>query len=156
MGPEVLYYLHNAYHAPIWAPWSDHIPEEECIEKDPDTVVFEEYDIEESHQGFLHSMFGLATATVFTGVYLAVVLLLIDLLALVPLVIFLVAYVVGALLHLLEDNCTKTGIQWTHPFQDWEIRGDLTTTARRRDTVYQDAFWSYSAAPLADSSCSPP
>lgn len=105
-----------------------------------DAFVFDEYEIEENHRGFLHSFLGLGTATVVTALYLVVVLLFLEILSLPHLAIFLGAYLLGALLHLAQDSCTKTGIQWNYPFQDWEIKGGLTTTARPEDTKYQRGF----------------
>lgn len=105
-----------------------------------DAFVFDQYDIEERHRGFLHSFLGLGTATVVTGVYLIVALLLLGLFSILHLAVFLAAYLAGAVLHLAEDSCTKTGIQWNFPFQDWEINGQLTTTARPEDTRYQNGF----------------
>lgn len=68
------------------------------------------------------------------------VLFFLDLLSAVGIAIFLVAYFVGAVLHLAEDSCTKTGIQWNHPFHSWQIKGQITTTARPEDTKYRKKF----------------
>lgn len=105
-----------------------------------DTIVFNQYDISERHRGFLHSFLGLFTLTVVTGLYLIPVLFMLDLLSSIGLGVFLAAYLAGAILHLVEDSCTKTGIQWNFPFQAWTVRGRLTTTARPEDTKYQRGF----------------
>lgn len=105
-----------------------------------DTYVFEEQDVVERHRGLLHSVLGLGTATVLTGIYLIPVLLFLGLFSILHLGVFLLAYLVGGVLHLAEDSCTKTGIQWHYPVRDWKVEGRLTTTARRRDTIYQDVF----------------
>lgn len=105
-----------------------------------DSVVFDEYDIAERHRGFLHSFLGLGTATVLTAVYLLPVLVVLGLLWLPGVGLFMAGYLVGALLHLLEDSCTKTGIQWNFPFQSWALKGELTTTARPEDTKYPRYF----------------
>lgn len=105
-----------------------------------DTMVFDQYDIGERHRGFLHSLLGLVTLTVLTGLYLLPVLFVLDLLSIIGLGVFLAAYLVGAVLHLIEDSCTKSGIQWNFPFQSWKVRGRLTTTARPEDTKYQRRF----------------
>ncbi len=105
-----------------------------------DSVVFTQYDIEERHRGFLHTVLGLATVTVVTGLYLTPVLYVLELLSMVGLAVFLAAYLLGAVLHLLQDSCTKTGIQWNFPFQSWKVRGRLTTTARPEDTKIQKGF----------------
>lgn len=102
-----------------------------------DRFVFENLEIRERHRGFLHSLLGLATCTILTGVYMVVVLLLLHLFSVRYLLGFLIAYFVGAVLHLTQDSCTKTGIQWNYPFQGWSINGQISTTARAEDMRYQ-------------------
>lgn len=105
-----------------------------------DLVIFDQYEIEERHRGFLHSFLGIGTATVLTTVYLIPVLLVLDLVWFAGVGLFIAGYIVGAVLHLLEDSCTKSGIQWNFPFQTWKIKGQITTTARPEDMVYQRKF----------------
>lgn len=105
-----------------------------------DTVVFTERDIAERHRGFLHSFLGLGTTTALTAVYMLPVLFFLDLFHVVGLAVFLAGYVSGALLHLLGDSCTKSGIQWNYPFQLWTVKGRITTTARPEDVRYQRGF----------------
>lgn len=105
-----------------------------------DRVVFDQYDIAERHRGFSHSFLGLGTMTVVTAVYLLPVLYFLELVWLVGVLVFLAGYLGGAVLHLVEDSCTKTGVQWNFPFQDWKIKGQLTTTARPEDVRYQQGF----------------
>ena len=105
-----------------------------------DSFVFTETNIEERHRGFLHSFLGLGTATVLTGVYLLPLLYVLGIVSVVFIGVFLLAYLTGAILHLVEDSCTKSGIQWHYPFRQWRIRGNLTTTTRLADTIYQRVF----------------
>jgi membrane-bound metal-dependent hydrolase YbcI (DUF457 family) len=102
-----------------------------------DTIVFDQYEISERHRGFLHSFLGLGTATVITAIYLAVVQVVLGVVWLIGMGLFLIGYLSGAVLHLLQDSCTKSGIQWNFPFQSWEIKGRLTTTAKPEDMKYQ-------------------
>ncbi|MFB6095750.1 MAG: metal-dependent hydrolase [Halodesulfurarchaeum sp.] len=105
-----------------------------------DRVVFAERDIRERHRGFLHSFLGLGTLTVVTGIYLGIVLLLVGLTWLVGIVVFLAGYLAGAVLHLLEDSCTRSGIQWNFPFDSWRVQGDITTSTDPADMRYQQGF----------------
>jgi len=105
-----------------------------------DRFVFTDVTIGEHHLGFLHSFLGLGTATVLTGLYLVLVLYVIGLFSLRYIGVFLLAYLVGALLHLLEDSCTRSGIEWNYPFRSWTVRGQLVTTSKFEDTVYQRSF----------------
>lgn len=106
-----------------------------------DRFVFPDTSIQARHRGLLHSLLGLGTATVLTGSYLLVILAAIGRLSVVYLGVFLVAYLVGALLHLLEDSCTRSGIEWNYPFRSWKVRGNLVTTPKLQDTIYQRLFF---------------
>lgn len=105
-----------------------------------DSIVLNQYDIAERHRGFLHSFLGLGTMTILTAVYMLPVLFLLELFWLVGIGVFLAGYLAGAVLHLVEDTCTKSGIQWNFPFQSWKLRGQITTTARPEDMRYQRGF----------------
>jgi membrane-bound metal-dependent hydrolase YbcI (DUF457 family) len=105
-----------------------------------DTVVFDEKTVVERHRGFLHSFLGLGTATVLTGVYLLPILYAVELFSVMLIGVFLLAYLVGSLLHLLEDSCTRSGIQWGYPLRQWRVRGRLKTTPRLEDVIYQRVF----------------
>lgn len=105
-----------------------------------DSIVFNQYDIAERHRGFLHSFLGLGTMTILTAVYILPVLFLLELFWLVGIGVFLAGYLAGAVLHLIEDSCTKSGIQWNFPFQSWKLRGQISTTARPEDMRYQQGF----------------
>lgn len=102
-----------------------------------DRLVFDEYDVAERHRGFLHSFLGLGTLTVLSAVYLLPVLFLLGLLWIPGILLFMAGYLGGAVLHLVEDSCTKTGIQWNFPFQGWRVKGQITTTAKSEDMRYQ-------------------
>ena len=102
-----------------------------------DEVVFDQYDIGERHRGFLHSFLGLGTTVLLTAIYMIPVLLFLDLIWIEGIAIFLGAYLAGAILHLLEDSCTKSGIQWNFPFQSWKLSGEIRTTADPSDMRYQ-------------------
>lgn len=105
-----------------------------------DRFVFEGYDIRERHRGYLHSFIGIGTTTVLTGLYMVPVLVFLELFSVIGLAVFLVGYVTGAGLHLVEDSCTRTGIQWNYPFHDWKLKGQITTTTKPEDTRYQRGF----------------
>ncbi|QGA80518.1 metal-dependent hydrolase [Candidatus Nanohalobium constans] len=90
-------------------------------------LTSEDYCFEEKHRTFSHSVLGVFTMTVLTGVYLVPVLLSLELLAPFYLLAFLSAYMIGAFLHMLEDSCTKTGIAWNSPFSETRIKGQIST-----------------------------
>jgi len=105
-----------------------------------DRLVFENYSLKSKHRGYMHSFLGLGTATVLTGAYFGILLYALDLISVIYLSIFLLGYLLGGLLHLLQDSCTKTGIQWNYPFQNWRIKGNLITASEKEHTAYQNYF----------------
>lgn len=107
-----------------------------------DEVVFDEYEIAERHRGFLHSFLGLGTILVLTALYMTPILFFLDMIWTGGLAVFLGAYFGGAILHLVEDSCTKRGIQWIFPFQSWRLKGQIRTTADPSDMQYQRGFLS--------------
>jgi membrane-bound metal-dependent hydrolase YbcI (DUF457 family) len=88
---------------------------------------FTEYEFQEKHRTFSHSFLGVFTMTLMTGLYMIPVLIIAELFAPVYLLAFLTAYMAGAFLHMLEDSCTKTGIEWNSPFSDTKLKGDIST-----------------------------
>lgn len=92
-----------------------------------DIFVFDKYSFQEKHRSFSHSILGVTTMTVITGVYMIPVLLILELFAPLFLLGFLVAYAFGAFLHMLEDSATKTGIAWNSPFSDIKLKGQVST-----------------------------
>lgn len=102
-----------------------------------DELVFDEYEIREQHRGLLHSFLGLGTMTGLTGVYLVPLLYVFDLFWVGGIGVFLVAYLGGGVLHLVQDSCTRSGIQWNFPFQPWRVRGRISTTGLVEDMRYQ-------------------
>lgn len=84
------------------------------------------YKFNESHRSFTHSITGVATLTLMTGLLLYMPLNYAGLsTALLP--VFLTAYCGGAFMHMLQDSCTKSGIAWNQPFNKFKIKGELIT-----------------------------
>ncbi|MFO7794325.1 MAG: metal-dependent hydrolase [Candidatus Nanohaloarchaea archaeon] len=89
------------------------------------------YKFHESHRSFTHSITGVATLTLVTGLLLYMPLNYIGLsTALLP--VFLTAYCGGAFMHMLQDSCTKSGIAWNQPFNKSKIKGELITGKSNR------------------------
>ena len=105
-----------------------------------DNFVFEDYDIAERHQELLHSFLGLGTITIMTTLYLIPVNIFLYLVWLFGSAVFILAFLTGEILHLLEDSCTKSRIQSNSPFHAWKLKGQITTTARPEDMKYQRYF----------------
>ncbi|WP_414838301.1 metal-dependent hydrolase [Candidatus Nanosalina sp. VS9-1] len=85
------------------------------------------YSFHDSHRSFSHSIIGVFAMTSVTGLYISPVLMYLGFFSVPHLAVFLSAYAFGALLHMLEDSCTKSGIAWNEPFSSRKLKGDLTT-----------------------------
>ncbi len=95
-----------------------------------DRFVFQDYSFRDRHRSFSHSILGVATMTLMTGIYTAPLLIILEVFSITYFTIFLVAYAAGAFLHMLEDSCTKTGIKWNSPFSETRLKGELTTSSK--------------------------
>lgn len=92
-----------------------------------DKFLFSDYEFSDSHRDFTHSILGVFSITVFTGVLIGIPLHLIKEFNFVFLYVFLVGYLVGCLLHMLQDSCTRTGIAWNSPFSGRKLKGEIYT-----------------------------
>lgn len=88
------------------------------------------YRPEYGHRKYMHSILGLFTTTLITGIYIASVLSILQpfgISAILGLTAFLTGYFFGGLLHLVEDSCTKTGVMFFYPFSNLKIHGKIVT-----------------------------
>jgi inner membrane protein len=79
------------------------------------------------HRGLLHSLPGVALTALLTSVYLALFLFLSGGTAYHLVVPFGLAFLAGAILHLVEDTTTVTGIRWAYPWSGHTVHGNLRT-----------------------------
>lgn len=90
------------------------------------------------HRGLLHSVIGLVLMTLVVGFYawlLGTALLGFSWNGTVQ--AFLLGLFGGAVFHLLEDSCTKSGVAWLFPFSEHRTRGRITTgNGDRRPMLY--------------------
>ncbi len=110
------------------------------------TLIFSENSLKMKHRGFMHSILGISTSTLVTGIYITPFLIFFDLFSIHFLIIFLSGYLLGAFLHLVQDSCTRSGVKWLHPYSDLKVRGNLITNARPENTRYQRFFLKYLTA----------
>ena len=89
--------------------------------------LFSSYSFQEKHRSFSHSVLGVFTMTALTGIYLASFLSLLGVFIPFYLGTFLLSYMLGAFLHMLQDSCTKSGIAWNSPFSRTKLKGKLKT-----------------------------
>lgn len=82
------------------------------------------------HRGLLHSLLGTTLTALLTSAYLAIILLLTGGTGYGLLLPFGSALLAGALLHLVEDSTTVTGIRWAYPWSERTVHGSIRTGAR--------------------------
>jgi len=88
------------------------------------------YRPEYGHRKYMHSFLGVGTTSAVTGLTALTFLALTGFLNLAGLILitgFLIGYTAGALMHLLEDACTKTGVMFFYPFSHVKTHGKLIT-----------------------------
>jgi len=90
-------------------------------------TILKKYEIKPHHRGFLHSFIGICTSTILTAIYLLIILLILNWFNIIFFISFLLAYVCGAFMHLLEDSSTVSGIQFNYPFSNLKLSGGLHT-----------------------------
>ena len=95
----------------------------------------ENYRFEDGHRSFTHSFIGVAVLTMATGVFLSPLFIELGLNGFI-LLFFLAGYASGALLHMFQDSCTKTGIAWNQPFSAVRLKGELKTGEDNRRPRY--------------------
>lgn len=88
--------------------------------------LFTDYSFEEGHRSFTHSLTGVGILTALTGfiLYPLVNELGLDLSFLY---FFLAGYSSGAIMHMLQDSFTVSGIAWNQPFSTTKLKGKLKT-----------------------------
>lgn len=79
------------------------------------------------HRGLMHSLLGLAAATVLIGVYVAVAAFWLKFFDFAGLAVFLLGFAFGFLLHLAEDACTLSGVDFGYPFRSLKFSGNART-----------------------------
>lgn len=94
-------------------------------------------DVTVKHRGLLHSIIGVVTTTALLGIYAAIgwygLVSAMDVGRALPyqtivyILVFLSGLLLGQLLHLLEDSCTKSGVKWLYPFSTKKLWGSIST-----------------------------
>jgi membrane-bound metal-dependent hydrolase YbcI (DUF457 family) len=99
------------------------------------------YEVDNEHRGIMHSPIGVfISSTIITLVFL-IVLLIIGQFNLILVFLVLFGLIIGQLLHLLEDSCTVSGINWKFPFGEKILKGGIYTFEKVEGKVDVRPFW---------------
>ncbi len=88
-----------------------------------------QYKVTETHRGILHSVLGLLIASVALLVYSSILMLIFpQLLSIKAVLVFNIAFGIGFFLHLIEDSCTVSGVNFSFPMsKKWLFKGAIRT-----------------------------
>lgn len=90
-----------------------------------------DYEVKEAHRGVLHSNLGIIIAASFLTVYCSLVLLFLKVFSLNVLAVFIGAFSAGFFLHMVEDACTVSGINFTFPYSKRFLYKGKTRTGKK-------------------------
>jgi hypothetical protein len=88
------------------------------------------FEAREEHRGLFHAPIGVLSSSLFlTGVVVTIAAVF-GLFSWLVLLLVFCGLLLGQLLHLLEDSCTRGGIDWAFPFGSRRLRGAFVTRPR--------------------------
>jgi|APSaa5957512622_1039677.scaffolds.fasta_scaffold32800_1 membrane-bound metal-dependent hydrolase YbcI (DUF457 family) len=97
-----------------------------------------EKEVKEEHRGIMHSPIGILISSFLLSLVLMGILILLNSLNGIIILIIFAGLFIGQFLHLLQDSCTKTGINWKFPFGDKLVKGKIFTgdSKDKRPLIY--------------------
>lgn len=97
-----------------------------------------QHEVEHEHRGIMHSPVGVFISSLLLTLVLIVFVLVLQSFNVLFIFLVFMGLVFGQFLHLLEDSCTISGINWKFPFGTKEIKGTVYTfegrEAEKRDS----------------------
>jgi membrane-bound metal-dependent hydrolase YbcI (DUF457 family) len=94
-----------------------------------------EKDVKEEHRGIMHSPIGILISSFLLSLILLGILVGLKMFNLIIILIVFFGLFIGQLLHLIQDSCTRTGINWKFPFGDKLVKGKIFTGNRKDKRV---------------------
>ncbi len=102
-----------------------------------------EHDVKDEHRGIMHSPIGVLLSSFLLTTPLFIFALVFGLFNFMVLLMIFVGLIVGQLLHLFQDSCTVSGINWGFPFNTIEMKGSIRTFNRKdlRPKIFAGMFY---------------
>lgn len=106
-----------------------------------------EHDVKDEHRGIIHSPIGVLISSLMLMIPIIIVGLFFNLFNIFVILMIFFGLLFGQILHLFEDSCTISGINWLFPFGTRELKGKIYTFSRdpeRKDirpTLYAGMFY---------------
>ena len=89
-----------------------------------------EYNVSEKHRGIMHSPIGVLLSSIILTIPLVLFTLIFNLFNFFILLAIFLGLLIGQFLHLIEDSCTVSGINWGFPFRTKELKGEIYTFSK--------------------------
>ena len=89
-----------------------------------------EHEVKDEHRGIIHSPLGILISTTILTLLVLIFSLLFGVFNLYVILSIFFGLAIGQLLHILEDSCTITGINWFFPFSTKELNGKIYTFSK--------------------------
>jgi len=105
-----------------------------------------EHEVGGEHRGILHSPVGVLLSSIMLTLPILIFALVFSLFNPFVILFIFLGLLIGQLLHLFEDSCTISGINWGFPFKTYELKGKIYTFSKdkeRKDirpTIYGGLF----------------
>lgn len=111
-----------------------------------------ECEVNNKHRGIMHAPVGILISSLLLTIVATIITLVFytESTIAVTFTVF-VGLLTGQFLHLMEDSCTVSGINWKFPFGTKELRGKIYTFSKIegkkdiRPTIYEYSLWSITA-----------
>ncbi|RLG21135.1 hypothetical protein DRN74_03815 [Candidatus Micrarchaeota archaeon] len=92
-------------------------------------------EINDEHRGIMHSPAGIITSSALLTIFIALFLYVLGYFHIIYTFVAFLGFFGGQFLHLLQDTCTKSGVNWGYPFTNNLLRGDISTFRKQGEQV---------------------
>lgn len=109
-------------------------------------------EVKNEHRGIMHSPVGIILSSFFLTLVVLIFMLFAGVNNLSVYFLVFLGLIVGQMLHILEDSCTASGINWKFPFGVKELKGKIYTFQKEegkidiRPDIYQAALVTFTLA----------
>lgn len=89
-----------------------------------------EFDVKDEHRGIMHSPIGVLFSSLLLTLPILIFVLLLNLFNFIVILGIFLGLLIGQFLHLFQDSCTVSGINWGFPFKPKELKGTIYTFSK--------------------------
>lgn len=89
-----------------------------------------EHEVNDEHRGIMHSPIGVLLTSIILSLPIFIFALVFNMFNFGVILAIFFGLLIGQLLHLFEDSCTISGINWLFPFKTKELKGKIYTFSK--------------------------